>query len=101
MRPTQLRKLTVPEGGNLDVLATTHRSSMFASGLRNPRGLIFDRAGTLFVAQIPPSSSGDTCNCIRRRGPTVLASQIAVPEENVRVQYLAIQPCDAVATWNT
>src|SRR6266513_640830 len=74
MRPSQLRKLTVPEGGNLDVLATTHVKSMFASGLRNPRGLIFDRAGKLFVAQIPPSASGDILKFIRRGGPTVFAS---------------------------
>jgi len=92
MRPTQSRKLTVPEGGNLDVLATTHVKSMFASGLRNPRGLIFDRAGKLFVAQIPPSANGDILKFIRRGGPTVFASEIGVPEENGGPQYLAIQP---------
>src|SRR5438876_10482027 len=92
MRPTQLRKLTVPEGGNLDVLATTHVKSMFASGLRNARGLIFDRAGKLFVAQIPLSAGGDILKFMRSCAPTVLASEIGVPAENGGPQYVAIQP---------
>jgi hypothetical protein len=65
---------------------------MFASGLRNPRGLIFDRAGKLFVAQISPSASGNILKFTRRGGPTVFASEIGVPEENGGPQYLAIQP---------
>jgi DNA-binding beta-propeller fold protein YncE len=66
--------------------------SMFASGLPNPRGLIFDRAGKLFIAQIPPSASGDILKFTRKGTPTVFASEIGLPEENGGPQYLAIQP---------
>jgi hypothetical protein len=66
--------------------------STFASGLPNPRGLIFDKAGKLFVAQIPPSASGDILKFTRNGVPTVFASEIGVPQENGGPEYLAIQP---------
>ena len=66
--------------------------STFASGLPNPRGLVFDSAGKLFVAQIPPSASGDILRFTRHGVPTVFASAIGVPQENGGPEYLAIQP---------
>jgi sugar lactone lactonase YvrE len=64
----------------------------FASGLPNPRGLIFDSAGKLFVAQIPPSAGGDILRFTRKGMPAVFASEIGVPQENGGPQYFAIQP---------
>ena len=92
MRPTQLRKLTVPEGGNLDVIATTHVKSMFASDLPNPRGLIFDRAGELFVARIPPSASGDILKFTRTGAPDCLCFRDWRSGRKWWPEYLAIQP---------
>src|SRR6266487_333114 len=54
----------------------------FASGLPNPRGLIFDSTGKLFVAQIPPSAGGDILKFTRKGVPTVFSSEIGVPQEN-------------------
>jgi sugar lactone lactonase YvrE len=64
----------------------------FASGLPNPRGLIFDSAGKLFVAQIPPSAGGDILKFTRKGVPTVFASEIGVPQESGGPEYFAIQP---------
>jgi DNA-binding beta-propeller fold protein YncE len=64
----------------------------FASGLPNPRGLIFDSAGKLFVAQIPPSAGGDILKFTRDGVPTVFASEVGLPQENSGPEYLAIQP---------
>jgi DNA-binding beta-propeller fold protein YncE len=64
----------------------------FASGLPFPRGLIFDSAGKLFVANIPPSVGGDILKFTRNGVPTVFASEIGVPQENGGPEYLAIQP---------
>lgn len=66
--------------------------STFASGLPNPRGLIFDSAGKLFVAQIPPSASGDILKITRNGRAGVFASELGVPEENGGPEYFAIQP---------
>lgn len=66
--------------------------STFASGLPNPRGLIFDSAGKLFVGQIPPSAAGDILKFTRKGVPTVFASEIGVPQENGGPEYFAIQP---------
>jgi sugar lactone lactonase YvrE len=65
--------------------------SRFASGLPNPRGVIFDGAGRLFVAQIPPSVGGDILKFRRNGVPMVFASDIGVAEENGGPQYLTIQ----------
>jgi len=77
-----------------EILKFTSRGvkSRFASGLPNPRGLIFDRAGKLFVAQIPPSASGDILKFARNGRATVFASEIGVPQENGGPEYFAIQP---------
>jgi hypothetical protein len=66
--------------------------STFVSGLANPRGLIFDSAGKLFVAQIPPSVSGDILRFARDGVAVVFASDIGVPQEKGGPEYLAIQP---------
>jgi DNA-binding beta-propeller fold protein YncE len=66
--------------------------STFASGLPNPRGLVFDSAGKLFVAQIPLSASGDILRFRPNGVLTVFASGIGVPQENGGPEYLAIQP---------
>ena len=63
----------------------------FVSGLPNPRDLIFDSAGKLFVTEMPPSASGDILKFTRRGEPTVFASDIGV-QENSGPEYLAIQP---------
>lgn len=65
--------------------------STFASGLPNPRGLAFDSADKLFVAQIPGSASGDILKFTRKGRPTVFASEIGVAQENGGPEYLAIQ----------
>ena len=67
----------------------------FVSGLPNPRDLIFDSAGKLFVTEIPPSASGDILKFTRRGEPTVFASDIGV-QENSGPEYLAIQPATIV-----
>jgi sugar lactone lactonase YvrE len=64
----------------------------FAAGLPSPRGLIFDSAGKLFVANIPPSLSGDILRFTGRGVPTVFASEVGVSQENGGPEYLAIQP---------
>jgi DNA-binding beta-propeller fold protein YncE len=64
----------------------------FASGLPSPRGLIFDSAGKLFVADIPPSLGGDILKFTRDGVPSVFASEIGVPQENGGPEYLVIQP---------
>ena len=66
--------------------------STFVSALANPRDLIFDSAGKLFAAQIPPSVSGDILRFARDGVPTVFASDIGVSRENSGPEYLAIQP---------
>jgi DNA-binding beta-propeller fold protein YncE len=66
--------------------------STFVSGLPNPRGLAFNSAGKLFVAQIPPSSSGDILKFTRAGVATVFASGIGVPQVNGGPEYLVIQP---------
>jgi len=66
--------------------------STFVSGLPNPRGLIFDSAGKLFVAQNPPSASGDILKFTADGVPIVFASEIGVPQGDSGPEYLAIQP---------
>ena len=66
--------------------------STFVSGLPNPRGLVFDSAGKLFVTEIPPSASGDILKFTGRGELTVFASEIGDPQWNAGPQYLAIQP---------
>lgn len=63
----------------------------FVSGLPNPRDLIFDGTGKLFVSEMPPSASGDILKFTRRGEPTVFASDIGV-RQNSGPEYLAIQP---------
>jgi DNA-binding beta-propeller fold protein YncE len=63
----------------------------FVSGLPNPRDLIFDGAGKLFVSEMPPSASGDILKFSHRGEPTVFASDIGV-QENSGPEYLAIEP---------
>ena len=63
----------------------------FVSGLPNPRDLIFDSAGKLFVTEIPPSASGDILKFTHRGEPTVFASDIGI-QENSGPEYLAIEP---------
>jgi DNA-binding beta-propeller fold protein YncE len=63
----------------------------FVSGLPNPRDLIFDSDGKLFVTEMPPSASGDILRFTRRGEPTVFASDIGALE-NSGPEYLAIQP---------
>jgi DNA-binding beta-propeller fold protein YncE len=65
--------------------------STFASGLPNPRSLIFDSAGKLFLAQIPPSAGGDILKFTRNGVPTVFASEIGAPQENGGPEYFAVQ----------
>jgi DNA-binding beta-propeller fold protein YncE len=65
--------------------------SAFVSGLPNPRGLIFDSAGKLFVAQIPPSASGDILKFTPKGRAVVFASEIGLPQENGGPEYFAIQ----------
>ena len=67
----------------------------FVSGLPNPRDLIFDSAGKLFVTEMPPSASGDILKFTHRGEPTVFASDIGV-QENSGPEYLAIQPGSTV-----
>jgi DNA-binding beta-propeller fold protein YncE len=66
--------------------------STFVSGLPNPRGLVFDSAGKLFVTEIPPSASGDILKFTRLGEPTVFASEIGDPQWNGGPEYLAFQP---------
>jgi sugar lactone lactonase YvrE len=66
--------------------------STFVWGLSNPRDLIFDNAGKLFVTQIPPSASGDILEFTRDGMPIVFASETGDPERNGGPEYLAIQP---------
>ena len=64
----------------------------FVSGLPNPRGLVFDSVGELFVAEIPRSVGGDILKFTRRSEPTVFASDVGDLQSNTGPEYLAIQP---------
>jgi len=56
------------------------------------RGLIFDRAGELFVARIPPSASGDILKFTRTGAPDCLCFRDWRSGRKWWPEYLAIQP---------
>lgn len=65
----------------------------FATGLDNPRGLAFDSAGTLFVAEIPPFASGDVLKFTPDGTRTVFASGIGYPKGIYSgPEFLTVQP---------
>jgi hypothetical protein len=64
--------------------------STFATDLDNARGLAFDRAGNLFVAEIIQTGPGDILKFTPNGVGTVFASGIG-PGGNGGPEYLAVQ----------
>jgi DNA-binding beta-propeller fold protein YncE len=64
----------------------------FATGLKMPRGLVFDNAGNLFVAEWPFDVAGSIVKIAADGTLTVFASDIGPPEGSGGPPWLAIQP---------
>jgi hypothetical protein len=85
--PSQFVRMPDGPRGNGKQFTPSAVKSTFATGLTGPRGLAFDSAGNLFVAEIPLSGPGDILKITPGGTRTVFASGFSgVPE------YLAIQP---------
>jgi DNA-binding beta-propeller fold protein YncE len=67
-------------------------SNTFATGLKMPRGLVFDDAGNLFVAEWPFDVAGSIVKIAADGTFTVFASGIGPPEGSGGPPWLAIQP---------
>ncbi len=66
--------------------------STFATGLNAPRGLAFDNAGNLFVAEIIQTGPGDILKLTPSGKKSVFASGIGRQSGNGGPEFLAIQP---------
>jgi DNA-binding beta-propeller fold protein YncE len=66
--------------------------STFATGLRMPRGLVFDDVGNLFIAEWPFDVAGSILKIAADGTLTVFASEIGPPEGSGGPPWLAIQP---------
>jgi len=66
--------------------------STFATGLYAPRGIAFDNAGNLFVAEIIPDAPGNIIKITPGGRKSVFASGIGRQSGNGGPEFLAIQP---------
>jgi len=80
-----------PGGDAVLVFAPDGTESTFATNLADPRGIAFDPAGNLFVAELKAAAAGDILKFSKDGSQTVFASDIGRPQGNGGPEFLAFR----------